>query len=165
MIRTPDDPQRLVTGVTLDVTPAMDDSGPRERWIPAAALVAAGYALVGIAFAEFARISAGSEMRQFWRLSAWVVSFALLGAHLAHEAAGRRREPRRAAFHVAVGVALGAFGLAAWINLHARIVSGHRSPLAPLALVVFPVVTGIPAFFGAWAAASVLARRRPGRSA
>jgi hypothetical protein len=143
----------------------MNDRPRRRGWIPAAALVGAGYALVGVVFAEFARISAGREMRRFWRLSAWVVSFALLAAHLTHETRGRSPESPRAAFHVALGVALGAFGLAVWINLQPRTVAAPKSPLAPLALVVFPVVTGIPAFLGAWAAASVMARRRPGRSA
>jgi hypothetical protein len=62
-------------------------------------------------------------------------------------------------------VALGAFGLAAWINLNALAGTGPRSPLAPLALIVFPLVTGIPAFLGAWAAAEVLARLRRDRAA
>ncbi len=134
-----------------------------ERWLLPAAVVGAAYLAVGIGFAELARISSPGKMRFFWRLAAWAASFALLAAHLAFEI--RRRPPRRAAFHASAGVALGGFGLAAWINLNALAGSGPRSPLTPLALVVFPLVTGIPAFLGAWAAAEVLARLRRDRPA
>jgi hypothetical protein len=38
--------------------------------------------------------------------------------------------------------------------------SSHQSPLAPLALVVFPLVTGVPAFVVALAAVAILTRTR-----
>jgi len=141
----------------------MNQAKEEKRGFPGAAAAGASYLAVGIGFAELARMVPSSEMRLFWRLGAWAASFAILAAHLVFET--RRHPPRRAAFHAAVGVALGAFGLAAWINLHAPARSGRRNVLVPLALVVFPVVTGIPAFLGAWAAAAVLARRRRDRAA
>jgi len=126
-----------------------------------AMLFAIVYPVVGILFAALANPSASSEMRVTWRLAAWLVSAAAFAAHIGYEHFRLRSSPPRAALHVSVAVALGAFALAVWINVHAhRDTSSHQSPLAPLALVVFPVVTGAPAFVVALAAASLLARTR-----
>lgn len=141
----------------------MNHTTEKERWLLAAVLAGAAYLAIGVGFAEFARHAATREMRLFWRLAAWAGSFVVLALHFAHETVRCRRPPRRAAFHVAAGVALGAFGLAGWINAHAS--ASARSPLAPLALIVFPLATGIPAFLGAWAAAAVMARLRADRAA
>lgn len=55
----------------------------------------------------------------------------------------------------------GAFALAVWILIHGRLsASASQSPLAPLALVVFPVVTGIPAFLVAFVVLTILTRIR-----
>ena len=57
--------------------------------------------------------------------------------------------------------ALGAFGLAAAANIHAlRTGTGNQSLLA-LALVIWPIITGVPAFVAALLAAAALARRFP----
>jgi len=113
------------------------------------------YALVGITFAALA----GSSVP---RVAAWIVSAAAFAAHLGYEHVRLRSSPSRAALHAAVAVALGAFALAAWVNVHAyRAASGPRSPLTPLALVAFPAVTGVPAFVVGFVAVSILARTRP----
>ena len=139
----------------------MDARG--ERWLSTAVLVGFAYLLVGVGFAELARMGASREIRLFWRWAAWVVGILLLAVHFGSEVR-RRRAPREAALHVATAVALGAFGLAAWINVHAHAASPRRTALAPLALIVFPIVTGGPAFVGAWAAAAVIDRSRRGGS-
>jgi len=119
------------------------------------------YPVVGIGFAALANPSASNQMRVTWRLAAWLVSAAAFAAHIGYEHFRLRDPPLRAAWHVAVAVALGAFALAVWVNVHARLgASSHQSPRAPLALVVFPAVTGAPAFVVALAAVSVLARTR-----
>jgi hypothetical protein len=120
------------------------------------------YPIVGIAFAALANPSDSSQMRVTWRLAAWLVSAVAFAAHLGYEHFRLRSSPLRVAMHVSVAVALGAFALAVWVNVHAHRGAASRSPLAPLALVVFPVVTGAPAFVVGLAAAAVLARmRRP----
>jgi len=124
-----------------------------------AMLVAIVYPVVGITFAALANPSASHEMVVAWRLAAWLVSAAAFAAHLGYEHFRLRSSPLRAALHVAVAVALGAFLLAVWVNVHAHWgASGHQSPFAPLALVVFPVVTGVPAFLVGFVAVAVLAR-------
>jgi hypothetical protein len=86
------------------------------------------------------------EMRA-WRLAAWLVCAAVFAAHLAYEHFRVGNPPARAALHVAVAVALGAGILAVWVNVRSfGSTSGRPSPRAPLALVVYPVVTGVPAF-------------------
>lgn len=118
------------------------------------------YPVVGITFAALDHPAAPNGMR-VWRLAAWLVSAAAFAAHLGYEHFRLRNSPPRAALHVSAAVALGAFALAVWVNVHAHwAASSHQSPLAPLALVVFPAVTGVPAFVVALVAAAVLARTR-----
>jgi len=117
------------------------------------------YPVVGVGFAAIGNPSGSRTIVVAWRLAAWLVSGAAFAAHLAYELFRLRNPPVRAALHVSAAVALGAFVLAVWVNVHAHgRASSHQSPLAPLALVVFPAVTGAPAFVVALAAAAVLAR-------
>ena len=132
-----------------------------QRWLPMAMLFAIVYPVAGILFAALANPSASSEMRVTWRLAAWLVSAGAFAAHLGYEHFRLRTSPSRAALHVSVAVALGAFALAVWVNVHGHWgAASHQSPLAPWALVVFPAVTGAPAFVVALVAASLLARTR-----
>ena len=132
-----------------------------QRWLWTAMLFAIVYPVVGITFAVPANLSASNEMRVTWRLAAWLVCAAAFAAHLAYEHFRLRNPPLRAALHVSLAVALGAFALAVWVNVYAHWgASSHQSPLAPLALVVFPAVTGAPAFVVALVAVAVLARTR-----
>ena len=132
-----------------------------QRWLGTAILVAIVYPVVGLTFAALANPSAANEMRVTWRLAAWLVSAAAFVAHLGYEHFRLRNSPPRAALHVSGAVALGAFALAVWVNVHAHwAASSHQSPLAPLALVVFPAVTGVPAFVVALLGGVILARMR-----
>jgi hypothetical protein len=119
------------------------------------------YPVVGIGFAALAGPSVSNEMRVAWRLAAWVVCGAVFAAHLGYEHFRLCNPPSKAALHVSLAVALGAFALAVWVNVHAHWgASSNRSPLAPLALVVFPAVTGAPAFVVALVASAALDRAR-----
>jgi len=136
-----------------------------QRWPWVAILVAAVYPIVGITFALPTNPRASREIVVSWRLAAWLVSFAAFAAHLAYEHSQLRNSALRAALHTSLAVALGAFALAVWILIHARLnASTNQSPLAPLALVVFPALTGAPAFLVAFVALTLLTRiRRRGR--
>jgi hypothetical protein len=130
-------------------------------WFRTALLFAIVYPVVGITFSFPAKSTASNEIRVAWRLAAWLVSAAAFAAHIAYEHFRARTRPTRAALHVAAAVALGAFLLAVWVNVHAHwIASSDQSSLAPLALVLFPAVTGVPAFVVALVAVAVLARAR-----
>jgi hypothetical protein len=131
------------------------DNPANQRWLRMAMFFAIVYPVAGIIFA----FAASKGMVLFWWLVAWLVCAAAFAVHLWYEHARLQSPPRRAALHVALAVALGAFLLAVWINVHAYwSAAGHR-PFAVLALVLFPVITGVPAFVVALVV-SLLARAR-----
>ena len=121
-------------------------------------LIGLFYALVGIVFAwPVAHARA-------WRLAAWVVSAVAYAAHIGYEHFRLHNRPARAALHVALAVALGAFGLAVGANLHSLSVpstAGHRRLLL-IALAAWPAITAVPAFLVALALATILSRARLG---
>lgn len=135
----------------------MDASG-KSPWTRAVALFGLAYLVVGVAFPN---PSAPREMQFMWRLAAWLTCAVAFASHIGLEYFRHRSPPRRTALHASMSVALGALGLAAAANIHAlRAGTGNRWLLA-LALVIWPIMTGAPAFLVALAIASGLARMRP----
>ncbi len=123
-----------------------------ERW--PVLIVALLYLVIGIAFAALAR-----EAGVAWRLAAWVISAALFAAHIGYEHARLRSPPRTTALHAALAVALGAFGLAAAATAHAVATASFRGAFV-IALVAWPILTGLPAYVVALAAAAGLSLAR-----
>lgn len=121
-----------------------------RRWLGVAAGVAVVYPVVGIAFAAVSASSAAMKLPGRW--AAWLACAAAFAAHLAYEHFKLCSAPLRAALHTGLAVAAGAFLLAVWVTSHS---------FAPLALVLFPLITGVPAFLGALAVVALLARIRP----
>jgi hypothetical protein len=135
----------------------MDASG-RKLWLSAVILVGVSYFVIGFVSAALAKPSVSDQVR-LWRLAAWVASAAVFAAQIGCEHFRLGNSPRATALHAAMAVALGAFLLAVAANVHKVIVVSH----APywrflLALVLWPMVTALPAFLVALAAAAVLAR-------
>jgi hypothetical protein len=126
-------------------------------WFRAALLVGIAYGLIGRSFALPA------THVHAWRLAAWMVSFVLYAAHVWYEHFGLRSAPRLTAIHVAVAVAIGAFGLAAAGMLHDLWTASTIRPAWLLALVALPAVTAVPAFLGGLIAGATL-RRFPSRA-
>ncbi len=117
------------------------------------------YLVAGIAFGTLAGQAASHQMRVTWRLAAWVISAAAFAAHIAYEQIRLRSSRRTTAVHASLGAALGAFALAVAANVHAQAASVHQ-PSHTLALVLWPVLTALPAFVVALAAAAGLALAR-----
>jgi len=103
-----------------------------------------------------------SNPRQFaWRIAAWILCALAFAIQIGLEHFRLGNAPRRTALHVAAAVALGAFGVAVAANIHALTAkTGNHGSLA-LALVIWPVVAGLPALVVAWVVAFGLARMRP----
>lgn len=115
------------------------------------------YPVVGIVFA----FAASQGMAVFWRLAAWLVCVVAFATHIWYEHFRLWSPPRRTALHVSLAVALGAFLLAVWINVHAHwSAAGHPRPFVFVALAAFPLVTGVPAFVVALIVAILLDRAR-----
>lgn len=127
----------------------------RQAWIRPAVVVGVCYALVGILFAL------PTTHARAWRLAAWVVSAFAFAGHIAYERYRLRNPPASSALHVALGAALGAFGLAVGANIHSLSAGStpHQRTLLLLALVLWPVIVSIPAFVAALVASLILARR------
>ncbi len=137
--------------------------GGRERWLGAMILVAAIYALVGILSGALAREAASSQMRVTWRFAAFVVSGIAFAAHIAYEHFRLRASPVMTAWHASSAAALGAFALAVAANVHEHFTASSHRGLLVGALVIWPVLTGVPACLVAWGAAAVLSLRRASR--
>jgi hypothetical protein len=120
-----------------------------------------GYAAVGVGFAV------PVSHAHAWRLSAWAVSALGFAAHIAYERFRLENSPGPSALHIALAVALGGFGLAVGANVHSLIVgsSGQQRQLLLLSLVLWPLITSLPAFVVALVANVVLARALALRSA
>jgi hypothetical protein len=106
-----------------------------------AVVVGVLYALIGIVFALPANHS------QAWRIAAWVVSGLAYTIHVAYECFWSRNSSLSAAVHVAFGAALGGFGLAAAGLIRALLAAttAQHQRLMLVALVAWPVITGVPA--------------------
>jgi hypothetical protein len=126
------------------------------NWFLTALVVGVVYVLIGRLFALPA------NHVQAWRLAAWLASAAVYAAHVGYEHFRLNNSPRSSAFHVATGVAIGAFGLALAATVHSWMVASN-TPFARflVALVVWPAITALPAFLVTWVALAVLRRLWP----
>jgi hypothetical protein len=113
------------------------------------------YALAGFIFAALAHGAVTTQMR----LAAWAISAAAFAMHIAYEQVRLGSAPVTTAFHTALAVALGAFVLALAATMRAASSSSQQHSIA-IALVVWPLITGLPAFVVALIAAAVIARLR-----
>jgi len=122
-----------------------------QSWFGTAVLIGVLYCVIGTVFAW------PSSHVQMWRLAAWVASAALYAGHIAYERFRLRNSPRSTALHVAVAVAIGGFALAVAAVVHSLIAPPNYSRWRfILALVVWPLITTVPAFGIALAATAVL---------
>ena len=127
----------------------------KYRWFLAVAIVGMVYLLVGIAFPN----PPASDPTQFiWRLAAWAISAVAFVVHAWYEQFRFRNSPRRTALHVSMAVSLGAFGLAVAANIHSFQTATGNHLLLALALVIWPIMTGAPAFVVAFVVAFGLER-------
>ena len=123
-------------------------------WTLAALLVGAAYVVIGRVFALPSIDGRAS------RLAAWAVSGVLFVAHLWYEHVRLRSPSRTAAVHTAMAAAFGAFGLAVAGMLHTRSTGAPIGLLWLLALVLWPLITAVPAFLVAMVL-GLLLRRLP----
>lgn len=118
-------------------------------------LASTAYVVVGIGTAMLAGTASSLGGVKGWRATAWLLSLVVFLVHLAVER--RRAEGRRSvAAHVALAVALGAFGVAALGPLRAHWAEPARFRLALLSIVAWPLLTGVPAFFAAFVMGALL---------
>jgi hypothetical protein len=122
-------------------------------WLAWALLAGTLYLIIGVGFAP---LSVPSVF--FWRLAAWIVSAVVYAAHIGYEHFRFGRSPRSTALHVAFGAAVGAFGLAAAAIVHSLFTGTGNLRLLRIALLIWPLVTAVPAFAVALVLTAALAR-------
>lgn len=113
------------------------------------------YLLVGVAFPN---PPVANKSQFMWRLAAWIICAVAFATHIWLEHFQLRSSPRATALHAALAVALGAFGLAVAANIHALTAGTGNKRLLALALVIWPLITGVPAFVVGLVAAAGLVR-------
>jgi hypothetical protein len=115
-----------------------------NKWIRITVL---GVAYLAIGYGSTLFDQPFSGQVHFWRLAAWVASAVVYFAHLAYEYLRLANSPTTTAIHVGLAVAIGGFLLAVAATTHAVMVSEH-APFTRflLALVAWPLITGVPAF-------------------
>jgi hypothetical protein len=116
-------------------------------------LFAVVYMVVGVAFPN---PSAADKNQFMWRLGAWLICALAFVIHIVLEHFRFRNPAGRTAFHVALSVALGGLGLAVAANVHALSAGTGNRSLLGLALVLWPLITGVPAFLVAFLIAALL---------
>ena len=132
---------------------------PGRHWLRAAALAALAYPIIGVVFGALAGLATSPSSLTAWRLAAWALSAMTFAVHLGYEHTRLSSTPAREAGHVSAAVALGGFLLAVWINLYHGLSATPQSRFAPLALVAFPLITGVPAFLVGFFLLALLTRR------
>lgn len=136
---------------------------PRAAARRFAILAGLAYVVVGVVTAELAGAAGSARGRTAWRLAAWLLSLAVFIGHIMYDRGGER-SAGRTALHVAAAVALGAFGLALAGPVRSHWGAADFSRAVVLSVVVWPILTGIPAFVVALAAASLLRRQGPAKN-
>jgi lysylphosphatidylglycerol synthetase-like protein (DUF2156 family) len=128
------------------------DASRRRGWVLVAVLVGVVYFVIGRVFAQSANYVHVS------RIAAWILSLVAYATHIWYELSRRRSSVRSTALHAAVAVAIGAFGLAMAGMIRSSSGASAIRPAWLLALLAWPVITGVPAFLCALAIAAVLRR-------
>jgi len=141
--------------------PAMPESARpvKPAWVSATFAAGCLYLLIGLVSADLAGGAPGPRQR-FWRGMAWLLSAIVFCIQVARDRIRMRFSAASTAFHAALGAALGALGLAIAATIHGYMVSTSHLRAIKLALLIWPVMTAIPAFFVAYLAALVI-RRNP----
>jgi hypothetical protein len=115
------------------------------------------YFLVGVAFPN---PPASNPSQFWWRLASWGICGIVYAIHIGVEQFRFRSSALRTALHAAAAVALGAFAIAVAANIHGLSAGANNQRLLALALVIWPVIAGLPTFAVALAVAFVLSRMR-----
>src|SRR2546430_1607332 len=132
-------------GASASPSPSPSPSPSLQRaWIRAALLFGVVYLAAGLVFGLLAGAAASDQLRSAWRLMAWLVSAIAYALHIRYEYVRLHNPSVTAARHVAIAVAMGAFGLALAANIHALTAGPTQRAPVRLALGPLPLLTAVP---------------------
>jgi hypothetical protein len=127
------------------------------RSLLTAILFSVAYVAIGIVTADFAASTASIQGRTAWRLTAWGASLLVYVTQLIVERVRLNSTTLRTALRASGTVAIAAFALAVAgpVRAHWGAVDQQR---ALMALLLWPVLAGVPSFLLALGAAAVIGR-------
>lgn len=126
----------------------------------------AAYASIGVLTAAFARAADSAVFVTGWRLLAWVLCLIAFVTHLGYERMRSGSTTATAAFRAAAGVAFGALLLALAGPVRSYWGTPRFWQVAASSVVLWPIITGAPAFVGAYIAGVIHDRaftHKPGK--
>ena len=133
------------------------------RWYNAAIVVGVGYFFFTVTTGALAAMAQTGRGLFLWRVSAFVFCGLVFLAHMTYEHFRIHSSPKATAVHTALAVAFGALTLAASANMNDLFSeSGYRWRML-LALLLWPILTGVPAFIAAYILAISLRKLTPRR--
>lgn len=119
------------------------------------------YLFIGVGTAIISNPLTNSEMQVVWRLASLIASIIIFISHIKYEIINRFNSPRIAAINTSGSVALGAFALAVLANIYALMNASTDNYSLLLALIIWPIVTGLISFLAAHIMAKFIIRVRP----
>ena len=138
----------------------MQESENRQHWFRAVILFAIIYIIIGIVFPVLAGSSSSTGTRNLWRWAAFLISVVVFVLNIRYEHHRLNNLPSSTALHVSIGVAIAAFILALLAYIRGFFTDSGSHNLVLYALVVWPFITGVPAFLISLAAATFLSRKK-----
>jgi hypothetical protein len=137
----------------------MTDAQSKPPWISHAILIGIVYALIGVFF------GVPDTHVQAWRYAAWIASAIVYATHICYEYFRQRNSAKSTALHVAIAVAIGGLALAVGAVVNSLFASPNYSRWRfGLALMLWPILTGLPAFIVALLITFFLSRFRPSKT-
>ena len=128
----------------------------KRRWLWTILIIGAIYCIDGIVFGKFAGLSKSQTMVFMWRFAAWLTCVLLFAGHIWYEYFRFGNSPRKTALYTSSAAAVGAFGLAVAANIHAQFVTSANQILLALSLIIWPILTAVPAFIIVFVITSIL---------
>lgn len=130
----------------------------RQPWLRSVILTGLVYIVIGVVAVGFAGSAASAHSRNAWRFAAWLSSVIAFAIHVAYERFRGDATAVRSARYAAGAVALGAFALAAVGPVRSHWAADNFWRTVGLSVVLWPLLTGIPAFLVAFVFGSFLGR-------
>jgi hypothetical protein len=129
-------------------------------WVRPLLLASIAYGVVGIVTARLSGAASAQQVRAAWRITGWLLALAVFSGHLVFEHLRVGAPLRTMAGRVAAAVALGALALAVLGPVRAYWGASGFGRAFALSIVMWPIVTGIPALLAALAMGWILKRLR-----
>jgi hypothetical protein len=136
----------------------MTSTPARSVWFAAALGVGILYLVISVVFGSLAGNAATTAGLTRWRMATWLISGVVFLAQIVFERVRLRNRPSASALHAAIAAAIGGFLLAVAATVN-KMSSGSVDARYAVALVAWPLITGVPAFVVALAVAPIIRPR------